>query len=156
MTVVANVSNFVPKPQTPFQWNAMQRREYFRNAHEFLHRRKRLRSVQLKCHDIETSLLEGVMCRGDRRVGAAIELAWRRGRGSTAGPSKFQPRALVAGVGRRRHRRRENAAPPLPCPGRAAVGSDRDSARTGVFGAGVLFGGGRGSGRWIVIVITIA
>lgn len=79
VTVVANVSNFVPKPQTPYQWNAMQRREYFRNAHEFLHRRKRLRSVQLKCHDIDTSLLEGVMCRGDRRVGAAIELAWRRG-----------------------------------------------------------------------------
>ena len=33
-TVVANVSNFVPKPQTPYQWNAMQRREYFREAHE--------------------------------------------------------------------------------------------------------------------------
>ena len=31
-TVVANVSNFVPKPQTPFQWNAMQRREYFQQA----------------------------------------------------------------------------------------------------------------------------
>ena len=41
-TVVANVSNFVPKPQTPYQWNAMQTREYFREAHESL-RRKRLR-----------------------------------------------------------------------------------------------------------------
>ena len=79
VTVVANVSNFVPKPQTPFQWHAMQRREYFRWAHEFLHRRKRLRSVQLRCHDVEASLLEGVMCRGDRQMGEAIELAWRRG-----------------------------------------------------------------------------
>jgi radical SAM family uncharacterized protein len=79
VTIVANVSNFVPKPQTPFQWHAMQRREYFRWAHEFLHRRKRLRSVQLRCHDVEASLLEGVMCRGDRRMGEAIELAWRRG-----------------------------------------------------------------------------
>ena len=35
-TVVANVSNFVPKPQTPFQWNAMQRREYFYEAHSRL------------------------------------------------------------------------------------------------------------------------
>lgn len=78
-TVVANVSNLVPKPQTPFQWNAMQRRDYFSWAHEFLYRKKRLRSVQIKCHDVETSLLEGVMCRGDRRVGEAIELAWRRG-----------------------------------------------------------------------------
>lgn len=77
--VVANVSNFVPKPQTPFQWHGMQRREYFRWAHEFLHRQKRLRSVQLRCHDVEASLLEGMLCRGDRRMGEAIELAWRRG-----------------------------------------------------------------------------
>ncbi|MCE5301939.1 MAG: TIGR03960 family B12-binding radical SAM protein [Planctomycetaceae bacterium] len=77
--VVANVSNFVPKPQTPFQWHAMQRREYFSWAHDLLRRTKQLRSVQLKCHDIETSLLEGALCRGDRRTGDAIELAWRRG-----------------------------------------------------------------------------
>ena len=78
-TVVANVSNFVPKPQTPFQWNAMQPREYFSWVHEFLHQKKRLRSVQLKCHNTDSSLLEGVLCRGDRRIGEAIELAWRRG-----------------------------------------------------------------------------
>jgi len=78
-TVVANVSNFVPKPHTPYQWNAMQTREYFQEAREHLYSRRRLRSVQLKCHDIDASLLEGVLCRGDRRVGAAIELAWRRG-----------------------------------------------------------------------------
>ena len=90
-TVVANVSNFVPKPQTPYQWNAMQRREYFRWAHEFLYRRKRLRSVQLRCHDVETSLLEGVMCRGGRRVGEAIELAWRRGARFDAWAEKLQP-----------------------------------------------------------------
>jgi radical SAM family uncharacterized protein len=91
VTVVANVSNLVPKPQTPYQWNAMQRREYFRNAHEFLHRRKRLRNVDLKCHDIDTSLLEGVMCRGDRRVGAAIELAWRRGARFDGWAEHFRP-----------------------------------------------------------------
>ena len=48
-------------------------------AHEFLLGRNRFRSVQLRCHDVESSLLEGVLCRGDRRVGEAIELAWRRG-----------------------------------------------------------------------------
>lgn len=90
-TVVANVSNFVPKPQTPCQWNAMQRREYFAWAHEFLHRRKRLRSVQLRCHDVEASLLEGVLCRGDRRVGEAIELAWRRGARFDGWAEKLQP-----------------------------------------------------------------
>jgi radical SAM superfamily enzyme YgiQ (UPF0313 family) len=89
--VVANVSNFVPKPQTPFQWNGMQRREYFAWAHEFLHRYKRLRSVQIKCHDIEASLLEGIMCRGDRRLAAAIELAWRRGARFDGWSEHFQP-----------------------------------------------------------------
>ena len=34
--VVANVSNFVPKPHTPFQFGAMHRREYFHEAHRFL------------------------------------------------------------------------------------------------------------------------
>ncbi len=78
-TVVANVSNFVPKPHTPYQWYPMQRREYFLEAHRRLRRRKRIRSVELRCHDVESSLLEGVLSRGDRRVGDAIELAYRRG-----------------------------------------------------------------------------
>ncbi|MGW8256073.1 MAG: TIGR03960 family B12-binding radical SAM protein, partial [Thermoguttaceae bacterium] len=78
-TVVANVSNFVPKAQTPYQWKAMQRREHFLQTHRELRRLKRLRCVQLKCHDVESSLLEGVFGRGDRRLGAAIETAWRRG-----------------------------------------------------------------------------
>ncbi len=77
--VTASVSNFVPKAHTPYQWSAMQRREYFEWAHQYLRRRCKLRSVQIKCHDIDTSLLEGVMSRGDRRMGDALELAWRRG-----------------------------------------------------------------------------
>ncbi|WP_164102890.1 TIGR03960 family B12-binding radical SAM protein [Candidatus Laterigemmans baculatus] len=77
--VTASVSNFVPKAHTPYQWNAMQRREYFRWAHQFMRDRRRIRSVSVKCHDVETSLLEGVLSRGDRRTGRAIELAWQRG-----------------------------------------------------------------------------
>jgi len=79
VTVVASVSNFVPKAQTPYQWNGMQRREYFAWAHKYLRSKVKLRSVQIKTHDIDTSLLEGVLSRGDRRLGDAIELAWRRG-----------------------------------------------------------------------------
>ena len=88
-TVVANVSNFVPKPHTPLQFSAMQTGEYFRQAREYLYGRRRLRSVQLKCHDLEASLLEGVLCRGDRRVGEAIELAWRRGARFDAWSERF-------------------------------------------------------------------
>jgi radical SAM family uncharacterized protein len=77
--VTASVSNFVPKAHTPYQWNGMQTRDYFRWAHGYLKARRRLRSVWIKCHDVETSLLEGVLSRGDRRVAEALELAWRRG-----------------------------------------------------------------------------
>ena len=90
-TVVANVSNFVPKPQTPYQFNAMQRRDYFARVHEHLHQKKRLRSVQLKCHNVDSSLLEGVLCRGGRRTGEAIELAWRRGARFDAWGDHFRP-----------------------------------------------------------------
>lgn len=90
-TVVANVSNFVPKPQTPFQWQPMQSREYFRQAHDFLREQRRQRSVELKCHEIEASLLEGVLARGDRRVGEAIELAWRRGARFDSWSDQFRP-----------------------------------------------------------------
>ncbi len=77
--VTASVSNFVPKAHTPYQWNGMQRREYFEWAHRYLWKRRKIRSVNIKCHDIETSLLEGVLSRGDRRTGEAIRLAWERG-----------------------------------------------------------------------------
>ncbi|MBN1589372.1 MAG: TIGR03960 family B12-binding radical SAM protein [Pirellulales bacterium] len=77
--VTASVSNFVPKPHTPLQFGPMQSRDYFRKAHRFLFDCKRLRSVQVKRHDLECSLLEGVLGRGDRRVGRALETVWRRG-----------------------------------------------------------------------------
>ncbi|MBW3600556.1 MAG: TIGR03960 family B12-binding radical SAM protein [Planctomycetes bacterium] len=77
--VTASVSNFVPKAHTPYQWNGMQSREYFSWAHKYLWSRRKIRSVNIKCHDTETSLLEGILSRGDRRVAEAIELAWRRG-----------------------------------------------------------------------------
>lgn len=77
--VTASVSNFVPKSHTPYQWNGMQSREYFKWAHGYLWSRRTIRSVNIKCHDIETSLLEGMLSRGDRRTGKAIRLAWERG-----------------------------------------------------------------------------
>jgi radical SAM superfamily enzyme YgiQ (UPF0313 family) len=77
--VTASVSNFVPKPHTPYQWNGMQGREYLRWAGRYLRDRRRVRAVRVKQHDIERSLLEGILTRGDRRVAPALEEAWRRG-----------------------------------------------------------------------------
>ncbi len=89
--VTASVSNFVPKPHTPYQWNGMQTREYFQWAGQYLRRRCRLKSVHIKQHDVELSLLEGVLTRGDRRVAAALEEAWRRGCRLDGWRECFQP-----------------------------------------------------------------
>jgi radical SAM family uncharacterized protein len=77
--VTASVSNFVPKPHTPYQWNGMQTREYLQWAGQYMRKRCRIRAVSIKQHDVELSLLEGVLTRGDRRVAVALEEAWRRG-----------------------------------------------------------------------------
>jgi len=77
--VTASVSNFVPKPHTPYQWNGMQRREYFEWAGRHLRSKVRMKAVHIRQHDIDTSLLEGILTRGDRRVSPALYEAWRRG-----------------------------------------------------------------------------
>ncbi|MFO0844384.1 MAG: TIGR03960 family B12-binding radical SAM protein [Gemmataceae bacterium] len=89
--VTASVSNFVPKPHTPYQWNGMQSREYLREAGEYLRRRCKLKAVKIKQHDVETSLLEGLLTRGDRRVAAVLEEAWRRGARLDGWRECFQP-----------------------------------------------------------------
>ncbi len=89
--VTASVSNFIPKPHTPYQWNGVKGRDYLRWAHKYLRSRVRIRSVNVKCHDIERSQLEGILTRGDRRVSAALESAWRRGARLDAWSEHFNP-----------------------------------------------------------------
>ncbi|MDX2038537.1 MAG: hypothetical protein SFX72_17960 [Isosphaeraceae bacterium] len=90
--VTASVSNFVPKPHTPYQWSGMQTREYFQWAHRYLRSKVRIRSVTIKAHDIERSMLEGILTRGDRKVAAAMEEAWRRGARLDAWSEHFDPK----------------------------------------------------------------
>ncbi len=77
--VTASVSNFVPKAHTPYQWNAIETREYFAQAHKRLWKRRLIKAVNIKCHEVETTMLEGLLSRGDRRSAEILELAWRRG-----------------------------------------------------------------------------
>ncbi len=101
--VTASVSNFVPKPHTPYQWNGMQTREYLRWAGDHMRKRNTMRSVKIKQHDVECSLLEGVLTRGDRRVGVALEEAWRRGARMDGWRECFQPQLWWRDVRRPRH-----------------------------------------------------
>ncbi|MCE5273115.1 TIGR03960 family B12-binding radical SAM protein [bacterium] len=78
-SVNITVSPFVPKPGTPFQWEAQDRPEATREKIERIRRQVRSRNVQVKYHEPESSALEGVLARGDRRLAAVILAAWRSG-----------------------------------------------------------------------------
>lgn len=77
--VNAAVSTFVPKPHTPFQWHGQMNLDQVRHRQAHLGSWKHERMVELKLHDSERSVIEGVMSRGDRRVGRAIEAAYLLG-----------------------------------------------------------------------------
>ena len=80
VSVTASVGGFVPKPQTPFQWFAQDTIPMLRSKVGRLKDiTKRDRGVNLRWHDPEATLVEGIASRGDRRVGAVIEDVWRNG-----------------------------------------------------------------------------
>jgi radical SAM family uncharacterized protein len=78
--VTVSVGGFVPKPQTPFQWFGQNtRQELGRKIGLLRDELRRERGIDLKWHDPAATLVEGLMSRGDRRIGAVIEEVWRRG-----------------------------------------------------------------------------
>ncbi len=70
--VTVSVSNFVPKAHTPFQWVAQDTEEQFIEKHNYLTKQLSVKNVTFNYHDTETSALEAVFARGDRRVGKAL------------------------------------------------------------------------------------
>jgi hypothetical protein len=79
-SVTVSVGGFVPKPFTPFQWfgqNTVD--ELQRKVHLLRDELRRARGIQLKWHDPKATLVEGLMSRGDRRLGPVIEDVWRNG-----------------------------------------------------------------------------
>ena len=78
----AAISWFVPKPHTPFGWLGQKSKAYFENAKRLIldeKRRLRAKFISFKFHDIERSLLESAIGRGERKLGDIIEKAWRDG-----------------------------------------------------------------------------
>jgi radical SAM family uncharacterized protein len=76
--VRASVSSFVPKAHTPFQWEKQNSIEELNKKRGYIMREKR-KNIKLSFHDSQTSYLEGVMARGDRRLAQAIFNAWQKG-----------------------------------------------------------------------------
>ena len=78
------ISNFTPKPHTPFQWHSVSTDE-FRRRQELLRRALRqLRGLKTNFSDVRLSAVEDFVGRGDRRLSAVIEAAWRAGAGLDA------------------------------------------------------------------------
>jgi len=73
--VTAAVSTFVPKSHTPFQWEAMIGPEEIRRRQGVIRARAKQRRVRFRFHDADSSWLEGVVSRGDRKLGGAIRRA---------------------------------------------------------------------------------
>ena len=77
--ITVSTSCFVPKPHSPFQWEAQVTRAEYKRRVELLRHAITAKNVTYNWHDADTSLIEAALSRGDRRVGDAIESAWRRG-----------------------------------------------------------------------------
>lgn len=74
-----SIGTFVPKPHTPFQWDGQISMQESRDKISLLKRILPRKGINLKWHDPEQSLLEGVFSRGDRRLAELLEVVWKKG-----------------------------------------------------------------------------
>ena len=90
--ITVSTSWFVPKPHTAFQWEAQITREEYQRRVDLLRDALRHdRSITYNWHDIQTSYLEAVFSRGDRRLADVLEHAWRHGAKLDSWSEYFDP-----------------------------------------------------------------
>lgn len=90
LKINVGVSTFVPKAQTPFQWVGQTTREEIRRKQDFLRDNFKIKNVQLSLHKSDSSYLEAIFARGDRRLSAVIYEAWKNGCNLDAWDEHFQ------------------------------------------------------------------
>ncbi len=78
-TVTISVSCFIPKPFTPFQWEAQDSIEMLAKKQEHLKSCIKSKHVRYTWHDAKGSLVEAVLAKGDRRMSKALERAYELG-----------------------------------------------------------------------------
>ncbi len=80
LSINISTSNFVPKPHTAFQWFPMDDMNVLSEKQKYLSERlKKIKHVSFNYHDVQTSFLEAVLARGDRRIGKTLIKAWENG-----------------------------------------------------------------------------
>ena len=148
-----SIGGFVPKPHTPFQWAAQLDHETTDDRLKKLRDtvredRKYGRAIGFRYHDGKPGIIEGLLSRGDRRVGRVIEEVWRDGGRFDGWSEHFSYDRWVAACRARpgRHRCRSRVVHHARAGVRrgAAVGPPRLRSRQGLAVVGL---GGRPRGR---------
>ena len=119
--ITVSTSFFIPKPFTPFQWEPMYQPNVYLDKAAFLNESIKAqlnkKSIKYNWHDAKTSVIEGLLARGDRRVGKIIEAVYKKGASFDAWTDHFdydkwisaveEPEADVPGMDFYVYRRRE-------------------------------------------------
>jgi radical SAM-linked protein len=80
MQMTISVALFIPRPQTPFQWNAqMASGDALEDFNDMIRYFKKKKNINIRFNDPEMGELEGILCKGDRRLSKVIENAFRKG-----------------------------------------------------------------------------
>lgn len=75
------ISNFTPKPHTPFQWHSVSTSEFLRKQELLKSEFRRVRGVKVNYTDVRISAMEDFVGRGDRRLAPVVKRAWELGAG---------------------------------------------------------------------------
>lgn len=78
------ISNFTPKPHTPFQWHSVSSAELELKQQLLRTEFKAMRGVKVNFTDVRLSAMEDFLGRGDRRLGPVVRRAWELGAGMDA------------------------------------------------------------------------
>ncbi|HEY9837621.1 MAG TPA: TIGR03936 family radical SAM-associated protein, partial [Vampirovibrionales bacterium] len=81
LEVTLTISNFTPKPHTPFQWQSVSTAEFLRKQDLLRQEFRRMRGVKANFTDVRISAMEDFVGRGDRRLAPVVRRAWELGAG---------------------------------------------------------------------------
>ena len=81
LAVNLTISNFTPKPHTPFQWHTVSTGDFLQKQRLLRKEFRRLANIKVNYTDIRISAMEDFVGRGDRRLGKVLYRAWRLGAG---------------------------------------------------------------------------
>jgi len=77
--IAVNLSTFIPKPHTPFQWERQIGIEETLEKQKFIKHNLKAKGIEVRWHQAEASYLEGIFSRGDKKLSNVIEKAWELG-----------------------------------------------------------------------------